>query len=328
MRILIAEDDPVSRHILNTQLSKWGHEVIVTTNGLDAWEALNAPDAPLIAILDWMMPGIDGVDVCRRLRQQQNDSPVYMILLTALSAKEKVIEGLESGADDYMTKPFDRHELRVRLNAGLRIVELQVSLHQRVKELEQAIVERQQAEEALRNLTLTDPMTSLYNYRGFYTLAEQAMKVARRSQQKSLLVYADMDGLKQINDTLGHDTGALALQRLADIIRSSFRDCDIVARIGGDEFLVLAPNVSNDQSDQLIERLRANIDAHNGRAEVEFALGLSLGAVILEHDSELTLHDQIAIADREMYRDKQMRKNKTFSGVKPPQSQGPILSVA
>ena len=133
MRILIAEDDPVSRHILNTQLSKWGHEVIVTTNGLDAWEALNAPDAPLIAILDWMMPGIDGVDVCRRLRQQQNDSPVYIILLTALSAKGKVIEGLESGADDYMTKPFDRHELRVRLNAGLRIVELQVSLHQRVK---------------------------------------------------------------------------------------------------------------------------------------------------------------------------------------------------
>jgi diguanylate cyclase (GGDEF)-like protein len=96
----------------------------------------------------------------------------------------------------------------------------------------------EQAQEALRNLTLTDPMTGLYNYRGFYTLAEQAMKVARRSKQKSLLVYADMDGLKQINDTQGHDAGSLAIQKIADIIRSSFRDCDIVARIGGDEFLV------------------------------------------------------------------------------------------
>ena len=320
MRILIAEDDAVSRHILVTQLTKLGHEVVATTNGLDAWNILNSPDAPLIAILDWMMPGIDGVDICRQLRQKQSDSPVYIILLTALSAKEKVIEGLESGADDYMTKPFDRHELRVRLNAGLRIVELQARLRERVIELEQA-------QEALRNLTLTDPMTGLYNYRGFYTLAEQAMKVARRSKQKSLLVYADMDGLKQINDTQGHDAGSLAIQKIADIIRSSFRECDIVARIGGDEFLVLAAGISDDLSDQLIERLRSNIESYNSTGTNQFSLGLSQGWVMVDHDSADSLEHHIAAADAKMYRAKQLRKNKVLPGVTPPMSSEPVLSL-
>ena len=303
-----------------TQLTKWGHEVVATTNGLDAWNILNSPEAPLIAILDWMMPGIDGVDICRQLRQKQTDSPIYIILLTALSAKDKVIEGLESGADDYMTKPFDRHELRVRLNAGLRIVELQTRLRERVKELEQA-------QEALRNLTLTDPMTGLYNYRGFYTLAEQAMKVARRSKQRSLLVYADMDGLKQINDTQGHDAGSLAIQTTADIIRSSFRDCDIVARIGGDEFLVLAPGISDELSDQLIQRLRSNIESFNSTGPNQFSLGLSQGWVMVDHDSAHSLQDHVAEADQKMYRTKQLRKNKVLPGVTPPMSSEPALSL-
>ena len=132
-------DDPQLQRVLFVQwcrrgaLPQWGHEVIATENGLEAWDAINRDDAPQLAILDRMMPGLDGVEICRRLRQQKNGSSTYVILLTAMSRKENVIEGLEAGADDYLTKPFDRHELRVRLQAGARIVELQSSLCQRVK---------------------------------------------------------------------------------------------------------------------------------------------------------------------------------------------------
>jgi diguanylate cyclase (GGDEF)-like protein len=309
MRILIAEDDPVSRRVLSVQLTKWGHEVIATENGLDAWEAINREDAPHLAILDRMMPGLDGVEICRRLRQHANGSSTYVILLTAMSRKENVIEGLEAGADDYLTKPFDRHELRVRLQAGARIVELQSSLCDRVKELENAIIEKEQAEEALRNLSLTDHLTGLYNHRGFFTVAEHAQKMARRNKQHSLLIYADMDGLKEINDTLGHATGSLAIAQLAEILRRTFRDCDIVARLGGDEFAILAPNVSKDESDSVVHRLRSNLDKHNLDHPQDYPLGLSIGAVPIDYNDPSTLEQQLERADTEMYSDKRFRKS-------------------
>ena len=157
---------------------------------------------------------MDGLEVCRKVRHDTASAPTYLILLTARSHKEDLIAGLEAGADDFLTKPFDRHELRVRLQVGARVVELQRSLEERVRELEAAIIERQRAEEALRNLTLTDDLTGLLNRRGFFTLAEHHLKIAHRTSQSSLLIYADMDGLKQINDTFGHNpshSGAVSL---------------------------------------------------------------------------------------------------------------------
>src|ERR1700741_3282291 len=118
MKILIAEDDPISRRILTSSLKAWGHETVVTENGIDALEALQQEDAPMLAILDWMMPGLTGVEICRRLRTEGNEASIYIILLTALNCKENLLEGLEAGADDYLTKPFDRHELRMRVQAG------------------------------------------------------------------------------------------------------------------------------------------------------------------------------------------------------------------
>ena len=138
MRILIAEDDPVSRCVLEATLVKSGHEVTVTTDGHQAWEALQR-DAPAIAILDWMMPGIDGLEVCRRARAIQSPTPTYLILLTAKSDKGDIVQGLEAGADDYVTKPFDRKELHARINVGLRVSELQRNVADRIAELEAAI---------------------------------------------------------------------------------------------------------------------------------------------------------------------------------------------
>jgi DNA-binding response OmpR family regulator len=139
MKILIAEDDLVSRRMLEATLQKWGYEVLAVTDGLAAWQALEGEDPPLLAILDWMMPGMGGVEICRRVREAGHPSPVYLILLTARAGSEDVVQGLEAGANDYVTKPFNREELRARVRVGMRVVELQVKLAERVLELEEAL---------------------------------------------------------------------------------------------------------------------------------------------------------------------------------------------
>ena len=301
MRILIAEDDAVSRRILITQLTRWGHEVLSAQDGHEAWKLLSAADGPNLAILDWMMPKMTGVDICTKARQEVMDRPLYMILLTALNRKEYVIQGMEAGADDYLTKPFDAHELRVRLKAGERIVDLQLTLHDRVQQLEHA-------EQALRDMTLSDNMTGLYNHRGFYTLAEHQMKIARRSCQNSILLFADMDGLKQINDNFGHAAGSSAIVRVASVLKKTFRDCDVVARLGGDEFVVLAPNVDLEESSVLIERLAGNLAAANAEQNQPFELSLSIGTIALKHDSDTPLEEYVTCADQAMYDAKRLKR--------------------
>jgi sigma-B regulation protein RsbU (phosphoserine phosphatase) len=139
MDILIAEDDLVSRRTLEAMLRKWGHQVVMTADGLSAWEVLSQEGAPRLAILDWMMPGLDGLGICRRVRQTPGKEGTYIILLTARNDKQDIVAGLESGADDYIAKPFDREELRARVNVGLRVMGLQESLAERVRELGQAL---------------------------------------------------------------------------------------------------------------------------------------------------------------------------------------------
>jgi diguanylate cyclase (GGDEF)-like protein len=307
VRILIAEDDAVSRHVLATTLTKWGHEVVITSTGLEAWAEIQKPDTPLLAILDWMMPGMDGLEVCRQVRQKITATPIYLILLTALSRKEDLIQGLEAGADDYLTKPFNRHELRVRLQAGARIVDLQRTLSERVRELEKAIIERKRAEDELRGLTLTDNLTGLYNHRGFFTLVEHHAKSTRRSGQSSLLIFADMDGLKHINDTFGHNEGSLAIVKTAEILKQTFRDSDIIARVGGDEFAILAPAVSSNELDNILERLRVNLMVHNERGDLGYQLSLSIGSVIIHPQNVLSIEELMALADRAMYANKRSK---------------------
>lgn len=139
MRVLIAEDEEFSNELLTTVLEGFGYEVVSVDNGLAAWEALQKEDRPSLAVLDWMMPEMSGVDVCRKLRELPSDNPVYVILLTAMSGQNDIVEGLEAGANDYITKPFDLNELNARVNVGKRVVELQGMLNDRVKELEDAL---------------------------------------------------------------------------------------------------------------------------------------------------------------------------------------------
>ncbi len=144
MRILIAEDDPVSRLLLQATLTKWGYDVLVCVDGLEAWQRLQSADAPELAIMDWMMPGMDGIEICRRLRMGTLSRPVYVLLLTAKGLRKDIVAGLMAGADDYVTKPFDHEELRARVQVGVRIIELQRGLADRVQELENALAKVKQ----------------------------------------------------------------------------------------------------------------------------------------------------------------------------------------
>ena len=139
MKILIAEDDVVSRRMLQAFLLRWGYEVVIATDGAEAWRVLESGDAPKLAILDWMMPVMDGIEICRRVRLLPQASPAYLILLTARGGSQDIVQGLDAGADDYVTKPFSCEELRARVHVGVRMVELQTILAARVGELERAL---------------------------------------------------------------------------------------------------------------------------------------------------------------------------------------------
>jgi two-component system cell cycle response regulator len=318
MRILISEDNPVASRVLEATLKKLGHEVVVTTDGEAALAAMTADDAPPIAIIDWEMPKLSGIEVCRRLREATIVAPAYLILLTAKSTREALVEGLDAGADDFLTKPFDQSELRVRIQAGARITELQRTLSKRVADLENAIVERQRAEDALRMLSLTDDLTGLLNRRGFHTLADHQLKAARRSGLGSMLIYGDLDGLKAINDTLGHNVGSEAIVAMAEIMRQTFRESDLLCRLGGDEFVILVGNVEPTDGPAVLGRFQRCVDAWVEQNQPKYRLAISAGAAFIEAANKLGIEELTRIADQAMYRNKRMRRESARVGAELP----------
>lgn len=432
MRILIAEDDAVSRRVLEATFVKWQHDVVVAQDGDEALSILQSADAPPLAILDWMMPGLDGVEVCRRMRQLSTPTPSYLILLTAKTDKEDVVAGLEAGADDYLTKPFARAELRARIEVGARVIGLQKRLADRVEELNLALAERERSDKSLRasesryrhlvehsqgficthdfegnvlsvnpaaalllgyqpeemvgvslrefiapsqrhlfpsyleritqhetdsgllqvvtssgaeriwqyhnaryeeagqegyvlghaqditdlklgearlrNLSQTDELTGLHNPRAFFSLAEQHLKTALRDGKTFAIVYADMDGLKQINDNYGHQVGSQALKAVADILRNSFRSADLVARLGGDEFGILVADISAEDVRIPLAHLQEHLRRYNAAGLHDYELSLSVGVCCFDSDNDSSLEDLVSKADHAMYEDKKKRK--------------------
>jgi diguanylate cyclase (GGDEF)-like protein len=247
MRILIADDSALSRHLLDATLRKWGYDVVVACDGQEAWNYLLKDDAPKLAILDWVMPGLTGPEVCAKLREQVKDSKnaeyTYIILLTSKSLKEDLIEGLEAGADDYLTKPFDQHELKVRLRAGTRIIEL-----------ERALVE---AREALREQATKDSLTRLWNRATILDILERELVRGHREQRPVGVVLADLDHFKSVNDTYGHFAGDAVLREFTNRVTNSMRVYDSMGRYGGEEFLIVLPGCDENSTVAQAERLRA-----------------------------------------------------------------------
>lgn len=301
-RILIAEDGTVSRHLLRTLLDEWGYIVIEVQDGTAALQELQKPDAPKLAILDWMMPGLNGTEVVQQLRKEQSTPYTYILLLTARANKSDILVGLDSGADDYLTKPFDSQELRARLHVGERIIHLQERL--------------QYALAASEFRASHDALTGLYNRGTILSLLEREAARCFREGFTLGVILADVDHFKVINDTYGHGTGDQVLLEVAGRMQASLRSYDFLGRYGGEEFLILLPACGLQDTHDIAERLRravaeTPICAANLSAKVTISLGTTV-ASLPENIGGLLQRADVALYDA-----KQAGRNNVKSRLSP-----------
>jgi diguanylate cyclase (GGDEF)-like protein len=287
MPILAAEDNPVFQSMLRTLLRKWGYDAVMAQNGNEAWRILESEDAPRLAVLDWMMPGMDGVQICRRVRSAGREPYTYIVLLTARTESEDLIEGMEAGADDYLTKPFNAQELRVRIRAGRRILDLQ---------------------DALRRQATHDGLTGLLNRNSILARVEEEMVRGRRESRALSLLMIDLDRFKSVNDTYGHLAGDAVLREAAARLSAASRRYDGVGRYGGEEFLVILPGCDLAAATAQAERVREAIAGLPfpipGR---ELAVTCSIGVASAD---DLSPESLLRHADEALYQAKAQGRNR------------------
>ena len=267
MKILIADDEALSRRLLEKTLERAGYEVIAVENGLAAVRQLCQADGPRLALLDWIMPELDGPGVCREVRRQQDESYVYMVLLTSKESKEDIVTGLESGADDYLTKPFNVDELKARLRTGERI------LH-----LEGRFVE---AREMMRFKATHDALTSIWNRGVIMDLLGRELMRSQRESGCTIVLLGDVDHFKAVNDTHGHLVGDEVLQEIARHLLLSIRSYDFVGRYGGEEFLLVLNNCKPQFAEVRAEDIRKIVSSRPiqtlaGPLQITMSFGLLL----------------------------------------------------
>jgi two-component system cell cycle response regulator len=294
-RVLIAEDDAMFRKILRSWLESWGYHVTVAEDGAKAWQILQEISPPHLLILDWIMPKLNGIDLCRLVRERDSATYQYILLVTAKDDKQDLVRGLEAGADDYLSKPFDRDELRARLRTGGRILTLQN--------------EQLKAREELHLRATHDGLTGTWNRNAILELLHREYDLAARSASTIGLIMLDVDHFKKVNDTYGHLAGDDVLVETSRRLQQAVRSYDLVGRYGGEEFLVVSPDCNEDQIKVCAERIRAAIAAEPFRADgSSIVVTVSAGVALLAPrlDSE---RDAIAAADAALYRAKSGGRN-------------------
>ncbi len=299
MKLLIAEDSLTSRTMLAAVTEKWGYETVVTEDGEEAWEVMQQDDAPGLLLIDWEMPRLDGPGLCQRIRQQETNNPPFIILLTGRTGSEDTVKGLESGANDYVTKPFDRAELQARLEVGQRMLKLQDEL---IK-----------TQEILSYQANHDVLTGLKNRRALMDVLKAEIARAQRQRQTLCIGMCDIDHFKQINDTHGHLAGDVALQEIATRMKSTLRPYDHVGRSGGEEFLIILTPESN----QLLgpfERVRIAIAEKPIIVDsASINITISCGVTRLTPDAAVQDIDTlIGQADTALYQAKDKGRNQTI----------------
>lgn len=295
MRILIAEDDLTSRTVLTALLKKSGHEVVETINGVEAWNVMQQPDAPALAILDWMMPEMDGLEVVRKIRTLQTNRPPYIIMLTTKDKKTDIISGLNEGANDYLAKPFDIGELRARVEVGLRMVNMQDSLIESRK--------------ALFHQATHDPLTGLLNRRAILDRLHKELARARRHENLLIAGMCDIDHFKHVNDTHGHQTGDDVLRGLTQILTDNIREFDSAGRMGGEEFLLVMPMKTSTDYKSLFARLckrisETEITTRSGELSVTVSIGVACAT------PESTVDNILEASDTALYQAKKEGRNR------------------
>jgi len=306
LKVLIAEDDAVSRTILQRAVEKLGHEVLAAEDGGRAWDLYGeAPDVEVV-ISDWMMPEVDGLELCRRVRAEERGDGrgyTYFIFLTALGDREHLLQGLEAGADDYLSKPLDRDELGMRLTSALRVTELHRRLafqNEELEELNRMLFEQSRA----------DPLTSLGNRLRLREDLEILHGRAKRYGHSYAVVLCDVDHFKAYNDHYGHLAGDDALRRVAEAISSSLRGGDAAYRYGGEEFLMVFPEQDVGVASTIADHLRRTVEALGIPHEANASGGvvtISAGVAILAETGDAD--DLLREADAALYEAKEAGKN-------------------
>ncbi len=295
MRILLAEDDLTSRSMLTAILKKWGYDPVVSEDGNAAWEELQRPDAPRLVLLDWNMPGLEGPEVCRRLRKMETTNPSYVILLTGRDEKSDIVQGLEAGANDYIAKPFDNAELLARIRVGQRMLELQASLLE--------------TQAALAHQATHDVLTGILNRRAILDQLSGELARALRQGGSISIGMCDIDHFKKINDSLGHQAGDEVLAAFSRCLQAGLREYDHLGRYGGEEFLIIATGLPGQKDDELYERLRQEVAALEVKTRAgNVALTVSIGTA--EGTGQSTVDRLIAAADAALYQAKADGRNR------------------
>ncbi len=282
MKILVADDNTTLVMTLAGVLRYWDYDVTVAQDGDGALEALLAPDAPRLALLDWHMPGLDGIEVCRRVRAEPGRPYSYLLLMTGEASREAMLDALEAGADDFLAKPVEDVELKARLGTGRRIAALQERLHV---------------------MATRDRLTGLWNRAAVVGLLEGEMPRAAREGKRLAIALADIDHFKAVNDTHGHLAGDAVLREVARRMGGAVRPYDAAGRYGGEEFLLVLPGCGEDEAAALADRLRACISAtpiDAGTAGLRVTASVGVAA----WDGEASPDDLLRSADEALYRAK------------------------
>jgi len=291
MRILVADDDRISNELLVHTLEEWDHEPVPAKDGIETLRILRDDNAPTFLILDWMMPGMSGADVCRFVRKISVNNPyVYILVLTGRREKKDLIEALEAGADDFIQKPFDPEELRVRVRAAVRILELQSALLSKARH---------------------DSLTGLLNHGAILEELDKEFNRCRRDKKPVSVLLADLDYFKKINDQYGHQAGDSVLHITADRIRSTFRSYDSVGRYGGEEFLIVLPGCNMQDAFRLSDRLRnsvAEVAVESPAGSIPFTI--SIGVACAKDFAQTSSTQLVQAADEALYKAKEKGRNR------------------
>jgi two-component system, cell cycle response regulator len=301
IRVLVADDNIVSRRPVEVVLEKWGYDVVTASSGSEAWAILSSDNPPRIAILDWMMPGLSGPEVCQLVRQHKREYYTYILMLTSRYEREDFIVGMESGADDYLVKPPNHRELKVRLGPARRIVALEAELL-RMKE-------------DLKFQASRDPLTSLWNRNAIFDILAREVSRCERENIPLGLLLGDIDHFKLVNDTYGHLVGDDVLRAAADRMIRSVRPYDSVGRYGGEEFLIILPGCDQQAAERRAEAIRQAVE--NPPLTVEgkaYPITISFGATCIQNTGNMAATQKLVqLVDAALYEAKHQGRNRTVS---------------